>query len=264
MQTIITPTDFSDVSLHAVNYAADMATALNATLLVLHATESYFNSSEVYSEPKHDEIEIENKLSKLRNDLIKRTGSKIRVRTKQVFGTIENEIIKICNYQNPLAVVMATQGASLKNHLFVESITVYLSKNLEYPVIVVPGKVDYKPINKILLATDLENLYDLPVEKIINIVTAFNAQVDIIHVYNNEAEFEFTSKRMVELNEYLQSVHPNFYFIKNKNVYEAITGFAQKNNSDLILTFPKKHAFFHRSKSKQFIFNAPFAVMTIQ
>ena len=159
MQTIITPTNFSDVSLHAVNYAADMAKALNAGLLVLHATESYFNCSEVYSEPKHDEIEIENKLSKLRNDLIKRTANKISVRSKQVFGLIENEIIKMCNYQNPLAVVMATQGVSFKNHLFIESITVYLSKNLEYPVIVVPGKVDYKPINKILLATDLENLY---------------------------------------------------------------------------------------------------------
>ena len=66
--------------------------------------------------------------------------------------------MKICDYKNPLAVVMATHGVSIKERFFLGSITVYLSKNLKYPVIVVPQDLNYKPINKILLATDLENL----------------------------------------------------------------------------------------------------------
>jgi len=56
MQIIIAPTDFSDISLNAVNYAADMAMALHAKLLVLHATEIPFNINEVYAQPKGDEI----------------------------------------------------------------------------------------------------------------------------------------------------------------------------------------------------------------
>lgn len=256
MQTIIAPTDFSDISLNAVNYAADMAMALNANLLVVHATEMQFDT-------QRDEIEIESKLHILKKTLIERTNSKIKIHSKQVCGIIENELMKMCEYRNPLAVVMATHGATLKEQFFIGSITVYLSKNLKYPVIVVPAGIMYKPISKILLATDLENLYNLPVEKIINIVTAFSAEVDIVHVYKSEDKFEVMSCRISELMNYLKNLNPQFYFIKSKIVHEAILEFAQKNNSDLILTFPKKHPFFYRSESKQLIFKSPFAVMTI-
>jgi nucleotide-binding universal stress UspA family protein len=264
MQTIITPTDFSEISLNALNYAADMARSVNARLVILHATELSMNEGRTCIEPTDDEIEIEKKLGALRKNILERTANKIPVQSKQVTGFIENEIIKMCEYQNPLAVVMATKGASIKERFFIVSITVHLSKNLRYPVIVVPQGLSYKSINKILLATDLENLYDLPVEKIINVAAIFNAQVNILHVYNNESEFELTSKQIIELNEYLKSLNPQFHFSKSQNVYEAITEFAKNNDVDLIIAFPKKHAFFHKSESKQLIFTAPFAVMTIQ
>ena len=262
MQTIITPTDFSDVSLNAVNYAADMALALHTRLLILHATEIPASAGINY--PELSDNEIEKKLRTLKNDLIKRAEKRIVIQTKQVTGFIENEIITMCDYQNPLAVVMATQGANFREHFFVGSITVYLSKNLKYPVIAVPKNVTYKPVNKILLATDLENLYDLSIEKIVNVVKAFNATLDIVHVYKNEDKLGLMKARKSELARYLKDLAPRFHFIKSKNVYEAITNFAQKNNSDLILAFPKKHAFFHKSESKQLIYNSPFAVMTIQ
>ena len=264
MQTIIAPTDFSDISLNAVNYAADMALALHAKLLVLHAMELPVNMSRSYTEPTQSEIEIEKELNTLKEAIIKRTNGKIYVQTKQVIGLIENEVIKMSDYKNPLAVVMAIKGTNIKEQFFIGSITVFLAKNLKYPVIVVPQNAHYKTIDKIVLATDLENLYDLPVEKIINIVTAFNAQLDIVHVYKTDDKFEVLAARISELTNYLKILNPHFHFIKSKNVYEAITDFAKKNDADLILTFPKKHAFFHKSESKQLIFNAPFAVMTIQ
>jgi K+-sensing histidine kinase KdpD len=103
----------------------------------------------------------------------------------------------------------------------------------------------------------------LPVEKIINVATVFNAKIDIVHVYNNEHKLEEMAAHITELTNYLKHLNSQFHFIKSKNVYEAVIDFARKNNSDLILTFPKKHAFFHNSESKQLIFNAPFAVMTM-
>ena len=264
MKTIIAPTDFSDISLNAVNYAADMALALNATLWVLHAIELPANVNRFHNEQNDYRIESELKLDDLKKALAKRTDGKICIRTKQVTGLIENEIIKICSYRNPLAVVMATRGANMKEHLFLESITVYLSKNLEFPLIVVPQNKNFRPVKKVLLATDLERLYDLPVAKIIEAVNAFQATLDIVHVYSNEDKFEVMSARISELTNYLKKINPQFHFIKNTNVYKAILDFAHKNSSDIILTFPKKHSFFHKSESKQLIFNAPFAVMTIQ
>ena len=185
MQTIIAPTDFSDISLNAVNYAADMALALKANLWVLHAIELPTNANRFHDEPNDYRNESELKLDNLKRDLAKRTDGKICIQTKQVTGLIENEIIKICSYRPPLAVVMATRGANMKEHLFLESITVYLSKNLKFPLIVVPQNKSFRPVKKILLATDLEHLYDLPVEKIIEAVNAFQATLDIVHVFKH-------------------------------------------------------------------------------
>lgn len=264
MQTIIAPTDFSKKSLNAVNYAADMAMELHAKLLVLHAVEMPSKADGIYKEPTDDEIEVEKKLSKLKDDLVKKTVNKVPVHTSQVIGFIETEIIKICEYKKPLAIVMATKGAGVKEHFFVGSITVHLSKNLKYPVIVIPSNVSYTPIKKILLATDLENLNSFPVESITAIATAFNAKLDIAHVYKNNDKFEKMEARMRRLYNYLKDLKPRFHFIKRKNVYDAITNFAQENKEDLILTFPHKHALFYKSQSKQLIFNSPVAVMSLQ
>ena len=137
----------------------------------------------------------------------------------------------------------------MKKQFFMESITVYLSRNLNYPVIVVPSNVHYKPVNKILLATDLENIYSMPVEKIKNIVKAFNARLDIVHVYSKEDKSEIMISRMTELTRYLDSLDPQLHFLFGRDIYKAIISFATENKSDIILTFPKKHQFFHKSQS---------------
>jgi nucleotide-binding universal stress UspA family protein len=262
MQTIIAPTDFSDISLNAVNYAADMAVALNVHLLILHAEELPLTLK--FSSGPHYEENTNEKLYNLKKELIATTKNKIKISSKQVPGIIENELIKMCEYKNPLAVVMATHGASLQKLLFIGSITVYLSRNLKYPVIVVPEGKNFKPVHKILLATDLKNINDLPVEKIISIVTGFNATLDIVHVNKTGEKINDSSVEVWALNTYLKNLNPLFHSINNDNVQQGILHFAEKHSIDMILTFPKKHSFFHKSESKQFIFNSPVTVMTIK
>jgi len=264
MQVIIAPTDFSEVSLNAVNYAADMATALDAGLLIVHSTELPFSAKGIFTQPVNDETEIHEKLDALKNNILTRVNNKLTIHTKQVTGVIEDELIRMCDNKNPLAIVMATHGEGIQELFFIGSTTVYLSKNLNYPLIVVPACITFTPVNKILLASDLENLNELPFDKIIDIITVFKAGLDIVQVYNNEEKFEVMSNRISELSYYLKKLNPQFHFVKNNNIQDAIIDFAKRNNSDLILTFPKKHAFFHKSKSKQFILHSPVTVMSIR
>src|SRR5262249_49010049 len=112
--------------------------------------------------------------------------------------------------------------------------------------------------------SDLENLNELPQDKIVDIITAFKASLDIVHVYNNEDKFDVMSNRISELSCCLKKLNPQFHFGKHNNVQDAIIDFATRNNSDLILTFQKKHAFFHKSKSRQFILHSPVTVMSIR
>ena len=260
MKTIIAPTDFSPVSLNAVQYAADMATAAETDLLILHSSETPFGVTAEYNEE-----EIEQKLVALKKRLLERTGHNIRIGCKKVGGMIENELMKICTDREPFAVVMATHGESLRKLFFIGSITVYLSRNLKYPVIVVPENETFKPVHKIALATDMKDVYDLPVEKISAVIRAFNAELDIVHVNSNGRHFTKDSIEVKIMGKLLRELYPQFHFVNNKkSVHNGILSFANDNNIDMILLLPKKHNLFYKSASKQFIFNSPVTVMTIQ
>ena len=79
MQVIIAPTDFSEVSLNAVNYAADMARTLDASLLIVHSTELPLSIKGLFIEPLNDETEICKKLDALKEALLKRLDNKITI-----------------------------------------------------------------------------------------------------------------------------------------------------------------------------------------
>jgi len=262
MNTIITPTDFSAVSLNAVYYAADMAADLNLSLLVLHATEPdvlSFSTGEYYSN------DVEEHFLKLKKDLVDRTGNKVEIRFKQVPGVIENELMKICERRHPFAVIMATRGANATMHFFMESITIHLSRHLKYPVMIVPKNIQYKQVQKIVIATDLKDVDKLPVDKIMTAVNAFKARLHVLHINTNgDEQINKHSPQVEAIKTKLQQADPAFHFLKSKNVQKGVLMFAENNNIDIIMTFPKKHIFLHRSESKQVIFNSPVTVMTIQ
>jgi len=262
MNIIITPTDFSAISLNAVNYAADMAAALNLNLLVLHAT-----APGILSLPTGnfhgDEVEV--KFMQLKEELKKRTGNKIKTWFKQVPGIIESELVDICERKHPFAVVMATHGANTQTQFFIESITIHLSRHLQYPVIVVPGNIQYRQVQKIVLATDLKEIEKLPAEKIIAMVNAFNAKLHVLHINTNEGKLvNAHSPEIAAIKTKLQQADPAFHFLKCNNVQKGILMFAENNNADIIITVPKRHIFFHKSESRRMIFNSPVTVMSIQ
>ena len=109
MRTIIAPTDFSAISLNAVNYAADMAVATNAELLLLHvvqipATVIEFPLTEMeYQEMTEDASEH---LAKLVDQLCMRTKEKINIHIKSMVGSVEHELKDICDLKEPFVVIM--------------------------------------------------------------------------------------------------------------------------------------------------------------
>ena len=147
MRTIIAPTDFSAISLNAVNYAADMAVATNAELLLLHvvqipATVIEFPLTEMeYQEMTEDASEH---LAKLVDQLCMRTKEKINIHTKSMVGSVEHAVKELCNQKEPFVVIMGTKGAGAAERFFIGSKTLYAVNHLNYPVLVIPQNVSFK------------------------------------------------------------------------------------------------------------------------
>ena len=264
MKTILAPTDFSEVSLNAVRYAADLAVAIHAKLLILHAVDVPVAVGDMpVAGVSYDELNSETELLRLRKSLLEQTCGKISIEAKQLWGTLENELIKVCGYNKPFAIVMGTHGNALAARYFLESTTVYVAKHFNYPVIVVPQDRSFKPIRKIVLATELKNLDDLPWQQVTSLLNIFGASLHIVHVNKTDKEIGENLLKDLFSDHPLKTSDPYFHVVENVNVQKGISLFAEQNDADLVLVVPKKHGLFHKSDSRQFIFYSPVPVMAL-
>jgi nucleotide-binding universal stress UspA family protein len=264
MKTIIVPIDFSPTSYNACMYAAKMAQDIKAELVLLHVMELPIAVAEFpVTENVFDSIGIEKKLEEIKTKLIEETSDTLKIETKNIFGSAEHEIKEICKIRNPFAVIMGTHSYSAIDRFFTGSTTVFSAKHLHNPVLIIPADVKYKPIKKIALASDLKDVYEMPVQKIEMIVKQFNAELEILYVGKNQEDINKHTVESLLLDHRLLNLNPHFYFVEDEDIMLGIISLAKKQAIDLLIIIPKKHGPFHKSQAKDFIFYADVPVMAI-
>jgi nucleotide-binding universal stress UspA family protein len=270
MKTIIVATDFSPAASNASNYAADMALALDATLLLLHVYEIPVVYQEVPVAITVAEVRqnAETAVNKLAAELTARTGNKLKIDTELRVGEFFHQLDAVCQRVHPYSVVMGSQGTTAMEHLLFGSHTVYAVKHLNWPLITVPPTAGFSRIKKIGLACDFEHVLDiLPVAEIKQMVTDFQAE---LHILNTAKENDFNEDIVYEsgvIRKLLAPVEPNYHFISSANVDESIMSFAEKTNIDLLMVLPKRHGFFdkllHQSHIKKFVLHSHVPVLSL-
>ncbi len=264
MKTIIAPADFSGVSNNACTFAAKMAEYVHAKLILMHVQElpaavaEYTVSEEVLSSMNEEE-----ELGNLRLKLLSETNDNIEIDTKYVLGSVDYEISQLCKETKPLAIVMGTHSYGALDRFLVGSKTLYAAKNLKYPVLIVPAGAEFKPFKKVALATDLKDVYQVPIHEIEEMVKYFNAGLDIFYAGKNEEELSKHTLGDMLLEGRMEHMNPQFYFTEDPDVMKGISALERKHNTDLLVIIPKKHGPFHRSQSKDFILYSNVPVLAI-
>ena len=275
MKTLVVPTDFSSVSVNAMNYAVDMAQAINAGIVLLHVynVPVSFTDSPVspVSTVSIEEIKrtSEERLQELKKNLVTVTAGKVEIFTEARLGETIEELEQICNSVEPLAIIMGSHGTTGFERLIMGSTTLTAVRHLKCPVIVVPPGTTYHGIRKIGLACDFENVVQsTPVEYIKNIVKEFGADLYVLNVQDLEQDdLEDAIMDTAYLDAMLEDVSPKYVQLTGKDVVESITSFAEHNNLDLVMIIPKKHRFidslFHKSQSRELITHAHIPIVSI-
>ena len=273
MKTIIIPTDFSPVALNATNYAADMAIAINAEILLVN-----INTIPVsYTEVPVAMISIEEmrkaseaELTDLKTSLEHITSGKIKIRIESRMGNTVDELENICNTIKPFVVIMGAKGKSGIENLLFGSTTLTAIRHLSWPIICVPPGKEYGTgIKKIGFACDFKEVRETtPVNQIKEMVNVFGAELHILNVDNNDKDFRpETPEQTFKLHDLLKDINPTYQFINHPDVEDGINDFAEKNNMDLIIAIPKKHklldGIFKPSSTKQLIFQSHIPVMCL-
>ena len=167
-------------------------------------------------------------------------------------------------------IVMGITGATRLEQIFMGSNALNVVNLAVCPVIIVPPKAEFRPIKKVLFASDLKEVSTtVPFAPIKSVLNNFNPTVLVVNVDTDhyvEVTEEYKSQRTI-LESKLQEYNPEFYFIRMYDFQDSISSFAADRNVDLILTIPKKHhfltGFFKTSHTKKLAYHSHVPILAI-
>lgn len=273
MKTIIVPTDFSPVSINALNYAADMALAVNASLILLHVYQMPVSSNNTdIPLPIMDYRELEEiqqkRIEEFKTRMINEKSAALTIATLVRMGSLVDELKTLSAEKKPFAIVMGTKGAGFVQRLLVGSSTLSVLRNITFPVLVVPPDASFRSIRHIGFACDFQKIQETtPVSLIKEWVATFQADLRVLNVDSNKANVRDTAQQSVLLYTLLQDMHPQYSYIDSPEVEAGISSFAEDNQIDLLIVIPRKHrlleTLFQKSHTKDLIFHSQIPILSV-
>jgi len=271
MRVLIATTDFSQPSMNAVNYAADMAKAINAKLILFDAVPVPVAVSEIpVPEGNLEDMltEAGRELDTLKDKLILRTAGKIEISTEALMGSFADKIGEISEKYNPFAIVMGISERKPIARFLMGSNTFYAIEKNPNPILIIPEKASFRPIDKIGLASDLEDVTGtIPFKLISEWVSVFKSTLNIIHV-NRNGKVQKLSEigEAISLQNHLNKFHPRFEFLTGDNLAEKLNEYAKEHDLDLLMVAPRHHGFlglFDKKHSKEIILHQEIPILAI-
>jgi nucleotide-binding universal stress UspA family protein len=271
MKTILAPTDFSASSINAVNYAADMALAVGAQLILCNAVQFPIAVSEINlpAMVMDNLIEMGNEeLEDLTNNLKKRTNNKISVTSEVLFGPVEQQIELMSSQKKPLAIVMGIKPGKSFERALMGSTIFHTINYVPYPLLIIPEHVRFSSIREIGLACDLKNINAvMPFDNIKEWLFLFKARLHIIYVSVKNKMFKADQlSESISIQNQLTSFSPQFHFLEGQNLTDELNDFSKQHNLDLLIVMPRTYGIFrafHKKHSKNLISHIQIPVLSI-
>ena len=250
MKTLIAATDLSKTSLNAVNYAADIAAAINARLEILHVMQvpiatgipDYIQQmqEEMYDQRNH-------KLRLLKQRLEKRTANNIPISCNIMEGATNSTILDFAGSEKPLAIILGSKGVSNLQNILFGSVALHTAKHAQCPVLLIPEKAKFTSVSTVAFATDLllENSTQL-IKNLRDWLRIFDASLEVVYVngiesLKNEKEKEFTSFK-----KHFSHYDVNFNYVLNNSVPDGISSYLKMKKPNMLVLMYHKESFFHR------------------
>ncbi|KAA5539940.1 universal stress protein [Adhaeribacter rhizoryzae] len=246
MKTILCPTDFSAGAENAVLYANEMAQYMDARLVLFHsvfapAAEVVSYGSGPYTRSGKDlayEDAQKRKLEALKSTLESTDWCMpVQYETKLHYGLTKDTIPQIIQELNADLVVIGNEGADSLKEIFVGSVAAEIIKNATCPVLIIPPKATFKPLRKIVFATDLKGEPFLDVHSVINLASLFEADILFLHIIPEAgtANEEFAQAELDRLHKQFPYQNATFYAEPNAHIEEGISQFCRLHHADMLV-----------------------------
>jgi nucleotide-binding universal stress UspA family protein len=254
---IIVPTDFSEVSINAAQFAAHMLQGqTEASILLYH----------VYSDEKK-ENEVNQSLRELKDRLVDESLVKIDCVAECNANFIES-LERKSRHMNAAMVVMSISEKSKLEQVISSSNSLKIIDSNICPVLVIPEGIKFSQIKNVALACDFKDVEkSIPLIPVKNILGLFNANLHVVNI-NSEIYVSLNEEDLQQreaLKQMFSEFNPEFYFITTFDFHDTLRQFIADQKIDLVLTFPRKHSFINNlikgNNTKKLVYESSIPVL---
>lgn len=246
MIKILIPVDFSECSIKAVNFAAQLSHYVPTQLDLLNVQEGtgslytdYVGLNKEYNQ--YLIADARKKLEKLQAKL--GLADHVVISTHLVTGEVQETIIAEAAKLGSNLIVMGTSGASGIKELLIGSQTASVIGHSKIPVLAIPEHYEWKKPEKILLATNNFEKEPSILDSIFQLAAQLHAKVETA-VFSDEdyddaaallqASYGISSYEKFLKDEYKQIALATAH-LSGKSLEEALNDYIARNNIDILV-----------------------------
>lgn len=272
--TILCPTDFSECSLNAIEYASRLGEKYRARLILFHVLnrEDYEKLSPLDTEGKYQREFVKEKLKSLQQTVVEESlpqgleSCSIEVRE----GKIVQETLSFAKEIGADLIVVGTEGMNDLRSAYIGSRSSNLVEQCETDIMVIPRKVYFKRPRKLVYASDYLEEDKLAIQKVTELARFFDSEVDMVHISPGQKSYDKSLHMTVveEIQPFVKYDKINFVLKSYRDdLALGLENYLQVAKGDMLVTLSKKKTFFDQifsknlSKKMSYFLNKPLWVI---
>lgn len=276
MKNILLPTDFSDNSWNAIQYAIQLFKDEKCNFFIMNTYTPMIYDVE-YMNPGVEGFNLVDVVKNTSEEGLDKLQQKIENQFKNPnhtyrkiasFNTLTNEIEELHKKHVMDLIVMGTKGATGLTEILFGSNTVHIIKNAKFPVLAIPSNYAFEAPNEVLFPSDYEvSFNEKQIKLIVDIGLSNSSRINIINTTYGDDLSKNQIENKQKLDKILKNVTHLFYSVSNQSVTGAISEFQLKMRINLLVMINNKHSFFENLFFKStisqigFHLNVPFLVI---
>ncbi|PQV50450.1 nucleotide-binding universal stress UspA family protein [Jejuia pallidilutea] len=256
MKNILIPTDFSENSWNAIEYALNFFEQHSCNFYLLHVnTISSLITNDVGYAPTQDIIEETLvKPSKVQLKKVLKRISTLPLKANHRFFTLTDynffieSIRKHVGEKNIDLIVIGTKGATGLKKLIIGSNAASVITRVQCTTLVVPENATFVKPKEIAFPTDFSTFYSSGLlNPVLRILDLIKASIRVLHINKRDYKLNDDQQRnKAYLEDFFSHHNHSFHFLTNKDIEAAIQCFVESRDIDLIVMVAKNLNYFQR------------------
>jgi len=279
MSTLLVPTDFSPCARGAVKYAIQLAGLTNSRLVFFHSAFAQIptrNSKTAYETAIDTTIEQKTRALEKETDKIYATlGQQRHPEQTSVlvkFGlSVPENIQQAIEDVQPDIVVMGTQGASGLGKLIFGSTTADIITQAPVPVLAIPQRYRFRPIQKIICISDMSDNLTKEIESVMPWARELGVPVEVVYFdygWGNQADRQQLFENAAE-----QANYPQLAWVTRKadvtlSLEDNLRLYLKRQRAFVLATFTSERTFFEKmllgSLTKDLAYKLAFPLLSVR